>query len=251
MALFHDQFFGGVRVEHDGVILVAGNRGQHGGFSSAATPDVYAGAIEKLPRASTVTLAPAGHDGEIFALSVAAFLQAGFIVSAAELNYERSVYVRFAPGVSRGQLRCIEALEDKGHVVSEVDLNEYDHGVLVRNRQARGRKLTLGLDELGRQREAIPGHMVCFHVALPGYDAVAAAICMRVSPDVLYVWAWGDEPGCEGSPVTLLAKGIYGWCVESKTKLLDIGTAAEAGLMQFKSSLGFSPSLKLTMLRDA
>ena len=89
-----------------------------------------------------------------------------------------------------------------------------------------------------------------------GEQLAAAALCLRLSTEVLYVFYWGDRPGYAAqSPVVAVADAIYGYCRSHAIRLLDVGTSTvdrepNIGLIQFKRGLGFSESLKVRMGRS-
>ena len=84
---------------------------------------------------------------------------------------------------------------------------------------------------------------------------LASAICIRISPDILYVFYWGDADGTSTlSPVVVLAAGIYERCQMLGIRLLDAGISTDQGrlnegLRTFKRNLGFAESSRLTLAR--
>ena len=85
-------------------------------------------------------------------------------------------------------------------------------------------------------------------------EMVAAALCLALSPQVLYVLYWGDGPDMRSySPVAMLASHIYAFCAREGFTVLDVGISTlheepNFGLVNFKRNLGFTESLKLEMV---
>ena len=199
-------------------------------------------------------LAPQGHDAAHFAQTYNVLVRAGFKVSRHELNYERPVNNSgaFEQGLSRGEFKHLNACLRAGWEVTASNFDGQIYDVIAENRKRKGRELSMSYEAVRDMAEAFPEELVCFRVNR--LRDLATAICLRLSPDILYVYAWGDIGDAEHSPIVLLAHGIYEWCCMNGVKLLDIGTATEdgvpnVGLTDFKMRLGFRPSLKITMSR--
>lgn len=81
---------------------------------------------------------------------------------------------------------------------------------------------------------------------------VAASIAVRVSTEILYnFYADHDRAYDAISPVVMVVKGLYEYCLEQNMKMLDMGTSAvngkpNFGLLNLKMRLGGIPSTKLT-----
>ena len=80
----------------------------------------------------------------------------------------------------------------------------------------------------------------------------AAAICLELTDDILYVAYWGDSDEDRNlSPTSLLAKFIFNFS-KNKFKILDLGIATfcgkpNHGLIQFKESLGAQSDIKVEL----
>ena len=87
-------------------------------------------------------------------------------------------------------------------------------------------------------------------------EMVAAAVCIALSDEVLYVLYWGDSEGMQKySPISLLAKHIYEHAQSQSFAKLDVGTStllgkANYGLVKFKRNLGFRETVKLEFIKN-
>lgn len=229
-------------------------RGTYCGFSGYGTDDMQK-VIDLLPTGKcTIKLAPSGHDQRLFAESMNVLVRNGFLIDVAELNYEREVTDSFLSQVSKGNQKCYwrKAHDTKLPPYSFLGVSAGIFSLISDNRKRKGNQLSMSFEQICEMHFAT-NSVISFLVP----DNSAAAICIRLSPDILYVYAWGDADNEKNSPTVYLAAHIYEYCLHEKIRLLDIGTATEKdgtpnfGLMAFKERLGFTPSLKLTMVRHA
>jgi hypothetical protein len=192
-----------------------------------------------------IKLAPAGHDQELFALSTNVLGRNGFVPTSYELNYERRIVNDFESQLSKGNRKVLRHSLD----VEQPTSLENAYHLILADRQSKSRTLSMSLQDVHRMN--LISRWLIFGV---GTDTLnAAALCLMVRTDILYVYAWGGRK--EGSPTVKLAQVIYNWCLLNNIRLMDIGTSTvngtpDYGLIQFKKSLGFSESLKMTMKRD-
>ena len=231
-------------------------RGTFAGPSAGTMQDIegVVGQALALRGQQHYKLAPQGHDGAHFATTYNVLTRLGFKVSQHDLNYERPVIGlgAFENGLSRGEQKHLHACDRAGWRAELTPLDHGLYGVIADNRIRKGRALSMSYDAVKAMDTTFPGALLCFRITR-NID-LASAICLRLSPDIVYVYAWGDIAGCEHSPIVMLAAGIYDWCAGEGVKIMDIGTATEdgvpnPGLTAFKERLGFRPSLKLTMSR--
>lgn len=217
--------------------------GTYGGFSSSCLESMEYIAKE-LPSCQ-IKLAPAGHDQELFALSTNVLGRNGFVPTSYELNYERRIVNDFESQLSKGNRKVLRHSLD----VEQPTSLENAYHLILADRQSKSRTLSMSLQDVHRMN--LISRWLIFGV---GTDTLnAAALCLMVRTDILYVYAWGGRK--EGSPTVKLAQVIYNWCLLNNIRLMDIGTSTvngtpDYGLIQFKKSLGFSESLKMTMKRD-
>ena len=223
-------------------------------FYEAMEQAVLANGAQELE----VLLAPMSHDPIGFSNQFYLLYAKGFIVSQCDLNHSldvdsRSLKERMSYGNQKRLKKCerenLRAEQLALHVLPEV----YD--ALSANRSAKGYSMSMSLEQLGSMIEAFPDAVLLFG----SWDKdllAAAALCLRVSETVLYVFYWGDRPGYSStSPVVSVADAIYSYCQENQIMKLDIGTSTvdsepNFGLIQFKRGLGFTESLKIRMRKS-
>lgn len=154
-----------------------------------------------------------------------------------ESRFVREVKGPFEDGISDGQRKRIEKCRRLGFSFGLTNLYTA-YPIIADNRARKGRPYSM-TEADWREMERLYGANYFAVTGTPGF--VAAALCVMVSPDILYVQAWGDIAGQEAnSPITFLCRGIYGWCALSNVRCLDIGIAGDnEGLRNFKQRLGF------------
>jgi hypothetical protein len=198
---------------------------------------------------------PQAHDPVGFARSVYLFRGLGYGIESCDLNHSLQVDERpLADRMSYGNRKRLNKCLREGLAAHELAVSElipvYD--ALVANRESKGYQLSMTLQQVQDMAERFSDRLVLFGVPTDGVLA-AAAVCLRLSKDVLYVFYWGDRPGFATlSPVVALAECIYRFCQTNSIRLLDVGTSTldrvpNHGLIQFKDGLGFSESIKLRL----
>ncbi len=221
----------------------------------AATDDAMRGLGLERTR---VTLPPAAHEPGRHAEWMNAYLRHGYQALAPELNFHVRVDgVSLPDRMNSGNRAVVRTAERKGMVARllEPDERPRAYDVNVENRLRRGRPVTMSLDALVTMDAALPGALLWFGV-FAAERMIAASICMRLSPDVLYVFYLGDVDGvAKLSPVTLLVAHVHEWCRAQSIALLDLGIATEGGvpnegLMAYKRNLGFEVSPKYTLTKE-
>lgn len=238
-------------------LLIGPHAGTFGGFSHAAPLEVMEAVLALAPQECEVKLAPASHDMALFSRSMNALHRAGFMLAYADLNYERKPgLLDFAAGISDGARKKLAKCERAGYssmLLSDLNLQRAAHRLLEANRERMGVRLSLSWEALAALERALPD-TYSFFGTFDGDAMIAAAICARVREDVLYVYAWGDAQKNEYAPTVHLARTIYEEACYGGYRLLDAGISTvqgvpNAGLIRFKESLGFTPSVKATMVR--
>lgn len=152
-----------------------------------------------------------------------------------QVRFRRVINGPFEEKISSGQRKRIAKCKRELFECVETARLTWCYEVVANNRARKGRPYSMTLDDW-QAMDALPDTVYCFAVS-----PAAAALTVRLLPDLLYVQAWGDVAGFEEySPVALLCKGIYEWCGQNGIKTLDIGTADEPGLIDFKKRLGFT-----------
>ncbi|MEW1959070.1 GNAT family N-acetyltransferase [Kineococcus sp. NPDC059986] len=132
------------------------------------------------------------------------------------------------------------------------DLLPSVHKNLVASRAARGWRLSMDLRQMQDMQDLYPDRVVLVGVESGG-GLAATAFCLRLSPDVLYVFAWGHLPEYNSwSPVVALADALHVHCRSLGVRQLDLGTCPpdQPGLVRFKRGLGACGSLKVTLSKE-
>lgn len=123
------------------------------------------------------------------------------------------------------------------------------HGVLLANRQAKGRPMAMHPGDLAATAKVIPADF--FLCTKDGAD-IAAAICYHVADDIIYIANWGDIPGAgQWKVMNFMAYHIFEYYFNLGKKVIDIGISTENGepnngLGAFKESIGCKVTPKFT-----
>ena len=261
MSVFHSPEFVRLNalhvVELEGAHLIAGpHAGTYGGYSDAESLERMEVMATMLPRACTVKLAPASHDLQLFSRSMNVLHRAGFMLEHVDLNYDVvPLNIDFAERLSKGSRKKLAKCERAGFHSRTLERREWRsaHKLIWSNRFRAGRELSLRLDQIEALEAALPGTYIFFGT-FDGNKMIAAAICVMVEPDVLYIYAWADAEKNAYSPTTQLCQTIYEEACFRACRLLDAGISTvqgvpDKGLIAYKESLGFVPSVKATMRR--
>jgi hypothetical protein len=205
-----------------------------------------------------ILTAPMAHDAQAFSQQSYLLRSRGFHISRCDLNQNLVLDQRpFAERISYGNLKRLRKCEREGVVVTALPIDQLPavYETLAVNRAAKGHSLSMSLPALADMAAHFPGVMQLFGCQA-GAEQAAAALCLRLSEEVMYVFYWGDRPGYgQLSPVVLLADAIYSHCRAAGIVQLDVGTSTvdaepNFGLLQFKRGLGFTESLKLQFSKD-
>lgn len=260
MSLFHSPEFVALNDltllrQGEASLLLGPERGTYGGFAAPYDLQTMQELLESVP-ACTIKLAPASHDLELFSRSMNALHRAGFTIEYVDLNYElKPLSIDFASGLSDGARKKLAKCERAGFDSRLLEKSEWKsaHKLIWLNRHRAALELSLPLHAIEALETALPGTYRFFGT----FDAnrmIAAAICVMVEPDVMYVYAWGDAEKNEYAPTVHLCERIYEEACFMSCRLLDVGISTvqgvpNTGLSRFKESLGFSPSAKVTVRR--
>lgn len=214
---------------------------------------------ERGARRVEILLAPMAHDPAAFSLQFYLLRTRGFRVARCDLNQSLAVDARpLAERMSYGNRKRLAKCEREGlrctQVGAEALPEVYD--TIASNRAAKGHAMSMSLAQLQTMAETFPDRLVLFACRAAG-QTVAAAICLRLDAQRLYVFYWGDRPGhATLSPVVAVAEAVYAHAQQAGLACLDVGTStldseANHGLLAFKRGLGFTESLKLSMEKSA
>ncbi len=267
MSIFHSKAFCDLHgmTLHNGILPIgkvgdewkSPTRGTFGGFLKGELHDMREAL--KTCELNTISLAPESHDQHLMHKSIVALDEAGFKVDYHDINYD--LVVNKDPLSKRmvsGHRKKLAKCERAGFEAMELDENYIGrvHTLLWDDRKRKGRTLSMSYNDLVRQNSALPDTCKIFGVFSPFSKLISAAICFRIKPEVLYIFAWGDTGPSEYAPTIMLASCIYEYCQDENIPILDAGISTERGvanpgLMTFKSNLGFEQSLKITMVKNA
>ena len=202
-----------------------------------------------------VFLPPLQHDPAGVSMQYFLFRADGFAESLVDLNYAQCVDDQpFVEKINYAKRQRLNKCRREGFEVSAVAAEGLPdvYATIAENRAARGYPMTMGEESLRQMQELFPDAVQLYACEHQGQMA-AAAICLRLSPDVLYVFYWGDRPGYrQYNLVVLIADCLYQSCQTRGIGLLDGGTSTldlqpNFGLIDFKRELGFSESLKFQL----
>lgn len=199
-------------------------------------------------------LAPTSHAPEHISAFLNILIRNGGCIVAVELNYDQKVDSR--PFLSRidygNQKRIRKALRNgySSHKEQTENLSLV-YKVIEENRKRKGIPMSMSFENLQKTVTKFQEHFHFFSVKAPDATMVASAVCIAITPAILYVFYWGEVDGLSNySPVALLASSIYDYCQQQGYELLDAGISTALskpnyGLIRFKENLGFRSSTKL------
>lgn len=207
--------------------------------------------VEVLP-------APMAHDAVCFANQFYFLHARGYASTQCDLNHSLEVDARpLRDRMSYGNVKRLRKCEKEGAQTAALPAQALPvvYETLSLNRASKGHTMSMTLAQLEDMQQRFPEAMHLFGCSI-GQELAAAALCLRVKADVLYVFYWGDRPGYASlSPVVCVAEVVHDFCQEEGIRLLDVGTSTldrhpNHGLIHFKRGLGFVESLKVRMARD-
>lgn len=122
--------------------------------------------------------------------------------------------------------------------------------LLSLHRYTKGMPLSLSYERLRASVELAADHLRLFTVESAAGNWLAAAIGLRVLPDVLYYFLPATHPSAyRQSPMVPLLSAMYDYAYRQGCRLLDLGTSSvggriNEGLRVFKRRLGACESIK-------
>jgi len=190
-----------------------------------------------------------------------ALLNAGFWVETCDLNHhiDLAVLETFADYIVSLKREARKALlrshREPFAFFEAIGDEEWEraYDVLETNRARKGRQLLLSREYVLRMRDTFPGDVHMFTV-VHGLKRCAAALVYRVLPQRFLVVYWGDDAtDLPCSPMNHLAYKLVQWGLEQGALTIDLGRSskdgvADAGLVQFKQSVGARQSLRLDLV---
>lgn len=202
-----------------------------------------------------ILLPPMHHDKENSANQYFILRSLGFIEVLVDLNYSMCVDTRaFSERLNYSNRKRLNKCVREGFSSRRLspEFLSCVYEVIVENRNSKGYSVSMTEAQLKQMLELFPEKVELYVSEVSGVIA-AAAICIRVCDDVLYVFYWGDRAGySQYSPVVSLADFLYRSCQERNIRVLDAGTSTldmslNYGLITFKRGLGFRESLKFRL----
>lgn len=199
--------------------------------------------------------APQAHNAAAFAQQVFVLRSFGFEITRCDINQSLEINSHtLSERMSYGNQKRLRKCQREGLIASQLPLSGLPrvYETLRINRESKGHRLSMSLEQLEIMVDTFPENLALFG-CLHGDHFASAAVCIRLSREVLYVFYWGDRPEyATYSPVVSVADAIYRYAQEQGLRILDVGTSTvdrepNFGLLEFKRGLGFSESLKLVM----
>lgn len=202
---------------------------------------------------------PFAHNAHHSGCLLNAYLVNDFVISNHEINY--SLPVDGEPLIDkmmRNNKKRLTKCKREGFVFEQCfemeDLKKV-YAIIQENRKSKGFAISMTFEQIMQMYDVFKDSLYFFKASQNNVD-VASSICIRLNPNVLYVFYWGDLLGFrEYSPIAFIADGIYRFAQENNFKLLDAGVSSingnpNFGLVNFKENLGFLASPKLTYTLD-
>ncbi len=202
--------------------------------------------------------APMAHDPVAFANQLYLLRARGYEMSQCDLNQSLQVDTRpLLERMTYGNQKRLRKCQREGLVAGPLPPSALAdvYETLAANRASKGHSMSMSLAQLQTMDDTFPDAVELFG-SRDGEHLAASALCLLLSPSVLYVFYWGDQPGYASlSPVVSVADAIYTHCQTQQIELLDVGTSTldrdpNFGLIQFKRGLGFAESLKVRMSKS-
>jgi hypothetical protein len=215
---------------------------------------------EKGAKQITIVSPPFEHDPAKGTFLFNFFMNNGYSISNHEINHTILVNeTSLVDKMNRNNKKRLKKCEREGFEFKQVtgkEESEEVYQIIVKNRLAKGKPITMTFDQIMDMNKAFPESLFFFKVTNRLHEAIASSICIRLNKKILYVFYWGDLTGYEQhSPIALIADGIYKFAQHNQYLIMDLGISTykgelNSGLIKFKENLGFEPSLKLTYSKN-
>ena len=201
---------------------------------------------------------PAFYGENLIHYAQNAFLNQGFKLIHYDLNYhfETSDLPHYIERIDRSARKNLNNSLKSNHDfvlchTMEEKLQCYD--IIKQNRQQRGFPLRLSFDAVLEMEKLTT---VYFNYLTIENQAVAAAICYKVTDQVASVVYWGNlVESAHLRPMNLLAYKLFHQMNDLKYDIIDIGHSTDLGLpnfglCKFKENIGCRTSPKVTLLKS-
>lgn len=196
---------------------------------------------------------PSSYDERHFSRQLMALRYLNYKIKFTDINQHIEIESWNRQLLSKSNRKLLRKLIEKNFEFLQVEKNCISevYELLKRNRENKGRRLSMELDDILNMETLFPGILKLFCVR-DDKKIVASSICLSIGKNCLYVFYWGHDITYNfQSPIVLLCDGIIGWAKDHKYALLDLGTSSlngkiDLGLAKFKSGLGAKEGIKMT-----
>jgi len=203
------------------------------------------------------------YSQEIVNLESAAFYSNGFKIDKIDINnyfdlstYEnKELYIKQIVHASRKNYN-ISIKNDLHFIEIPLDKFELAYNVIKINREEMGNPLNISKNHMEDLLNMNSLTCRCFGVMKEDFF-IATAIIFDVTDEISQVIYWGDISSYRNiKPMALLTTEIFDYYKKIGKKYLDIGISSEdgiinAGLADFKKSIGCSNNIKITFRYEA
>lgn len=249
-------------------VFASPGRGSYGGFEVIEDLPIddlklFISLVERVltllgGRRLDIVLPPLVYAPERVALAFNALTMAGYRVSRQELN--QSIEIRHSDFLTLGNYankkRFNRAVRE-GVTARRLKREEFEaaYDVIVESREKKNYVISMSWPQIEEMAETFPDDIIVYGGFLHN-AMIAAAICVKVNGEILYVYSWGERVGFEGiSPVTVIAAALYRFARSADIACLDLGTSSvqgepNHGVFAFKKSLGAKPSIKMYFTKE-
>ncbi len=206
----------------------------------------------------TITMAPQNYNNAKFILLFQTLVDNGYGLRnskvASTLPVDQNVFVDKIHRSERYKLKQAHKREYIFNIESYESYNAI-YQFLAFCRNEREIVLSMSEKELDKVIRALPSMFQLFSLS-EGSKIIAAAICVNISSDILYIFYSGHLKAYnKQSPVVMLHEGIYRYAQSKKVRLIDFGTShgdvkTDHDLLDFKQFIGCILGLKVSLERN-
>jgi hypothetical protein len=202
-----------------------------------------------------IKLPPLIHDLGGISKLLNIFLRNNFKLTNFEINHHLKVSdKKYESFLSKGNLKKLKIAEKK-YIIKEDDFSKIEefYNVLEINRKSKGNNISMTFEELKNFTNEFIKNVKIFSVTYNNI-IIAAAYCIQINKELLYVFYWGELPVFKSdSPVVYLSKSIYDYSKIKDIEIIDVGTSSVSsipnhGLVRFKNRIGYKESLKINLV---
>jgi len=207
---------------------------------------------ERNYKSIKITLPPDIYNIENNSHQISILLRNQFIIKNIEINQfiDLSKY-DIKKSVKPKKRQCINNCKRKNIYFRILEYKEYEiaYKIILENRNRKKYKISMSWDALIKTIRLFPDKFLNFGL-FDDNKIIAAAICIKVADDLLYVFYWGESDEYEKiSPISFLSHKLVEFCKLNKITTIDLGTSSlnskpNIGLINFKKSIGADSCLK-------